>query len=264
MEQKAAGKYKDSTASYRSPLFPVSKKESKLRLMADVQELNKVTICDSALPPRIDDFAEGFVGQQIYGLLNLFAGYDGRVLAVKSRPMTMLSTIIGALRLTCLPQGATNSVLEFCKCTHHCLTEEIPDNGDVFINDVGAKGPFSDYNNKEMTPGIRRFVYEFATTVDRILVRMIYAGITVSGNKLILTVPRLHIVGTEVSKDGWHLSHGIVNWPNLESVTDVRSFLGTVGVGRKWIKGFSLIAKPLTLLTRAAVEWCEAPLQEVT
>jgi hypothetical protein len=45
----------------------VSKKESKLCLMADVQELNKVTIWDSALTPRIDDFAEGFVGCQIYG-----------------------------------------------------------------------------------------------------------------------------------------------------------------------------------------------------
>jgi hypothetical protein len=39
IEQKAAGKYEDSTASYQSPLFPVSKKESKLRLVADVQEL---------------------------------------------------------------------------------------------------------------------------------------------------------------------------------------------------------------------------------
>lgn len=177
---------------------------------------------------------------------------------MKSRPLTTLSTLIGALRLTCLPQGATNSVPEFCKCTNHCLSKEIPNNADVFIDDVGAKGPFSDYNNEEITPGIRRFVYEFATTVDRILVRMIYAGITASGKKLILAVPRLHIVGTEVSKEGWHLSHGIVskveNWPDLESASDVRSFLGTAGVGRKWIKGFSLIAKPLTLLTHASRE----------
>jgi hypothetical protein len=54
---------------------------------------------------------------------------------------------------------------------------------------------------------------------------MIYTGITASGNKLILAVPQLHIMGTEVSKDGWHLTHGIItkiiNWPELESVTDV-------------------------------------------
>ena len=222
--------------------------------MAGVEELNKVTIRDSALPLRLDDFAEGFVGCYIYGLFDLFAGYDGRILDIKSRPLTTLSTLLGPMRLTCLPQGATNSVPEFCKCTTHCLQEEIPATADVFIDDVGAKGPRTDYNNELIAPGIRKFVYEYATTVDRILVRMIHAGITASGKKLILAVPRLHIVGTEVSREGWHLSHGLAtkikNWPTLESVTDVRSFLGTAGVGRKWIRGFSLIAKPLTMLTR--------------
>ena len=61
-----------------------------------------------------------------------------------------------------------------------------------------------------------------------------------------------------VSKEGWHLEHGLVtknlNWGLLTSVTDVRSFLGTAGVGWKWIKGFSLIVKPLTQLTHLAVQ----------
>jgi len=86
----------------------------------------------------------------------------------------------------------------------------------------------------------------------------IESGITTSGKKLVLATPRLHIVGTIVSKDGWHLEHGLVtknlNWGPLTSVTDVRSFLGTAGIGRKWICGFSLIAKPLTLLTKTAVQ----------
>ena len=38
------------------------------------------------------------------------------------------------------------------------------------------------------------------------------------------------------------------------SVTDVHSFLGTAGVGRKWIHGFSLIAKPLMLLLKTVVQ----------
>jgi len=46
----------------------------------------------------------------------------------------------------------------------------------------------------------------------------------------------------------------ILNWGPLTSVTDVHSFLGTAGVGRKWIRGFSLITKPLTLLTKIAVQ----------
>lgn len=40
----------------------------------------------------------------------------------------------------------------------------------------------------------------------------------------------------------------------MESASDIQSFLGTAGVGHKWIKRFSLIAKPLTLLTHASRE----------
>ena len=79
-----------------------------------------------------------------------------------------------------------------------------------------------------------------------------------SGSKMGLMTPRLHIVGTVVSKEGWHLEHGfvtkILNWGPLMSVTDVHSFLGTAGVGRKWIHGFSLIAKPLMLLMKTVVQ----------
>ena len=133
------------------------------------------------------------------------------------------------------------------------MREEIPKYGGVFVNDVRLKGPTSNYDNEEVTPGIRCFVFEYATVLDCFLACFIEAGITASGKKLVLATPRLHIVGTIVSKDGWHLEHGLVtkilNWGPLTSVTDVRLFLGTAGVGRKWIKGFSLIAKPLMQLT---------------
>ena len=258
LDQKAAGKYEYSTASYRSRIFAVGKPKGGIRIVADVQELNRVTVRDAGLPPRTDDFAEGFVGHVIYGLADLFSGYDGRRLAVSSRPLTTFSCLIGPLRSCVLPQGATNSLPEFQRCTTHMLQDEIPKNGNVFVDDVGLKGPTSTYDDEEIAPGIRRYVYEYASTLDRFLTRFIQAGITASGKKLVLATPRLHIVGTIVSKEGWHLEHGLVtkilNWGPLTSVTDVRLFLGTAGVGRKWIRGFSLIAKPLTLLTKIAVQ----------
>ena len=258
LDQKAAGKYEYSTASYRSRIFAVGKPKGGIRLVADVQELNRVTVRDAGLPPRTDDFAESFVGHVIYGLADLFSGYDGRKLAVTSRPLTTFSCLLGPLRSCVLPQGATNSLPEFQRCTTHVLQDEIPKNGNVFVDDVGLKGPTSTYNEAEISPGIRRYVYEYASTLDRFLMRFIKSGITASGKKLVLATPRLHIVGTIVSKDGWHLEHGLVtkvlNWGPLTSVTDVRSFLGTASVGRKWIRGFSLIAKPLTLLTKTAVQ----------
>ena len=84
-DQKAVGKYKYSTASYHSRIFTMVKKETiKLQIVHNVQKLNKVTIWSAALPPYVNNFAEGLVGHVIYALVDLFAGYDGCVLSLKS------------------------------------------------------------------------------------------------------------------------------------------------------------------------------------
>lgn len=253
-EQVRNGKFEYSSASYRARQFPVLKKDGSLRLVQDLQPLNTVSIRDSALPPRTDDFAEKFIGKTIYGSADLFSGYDARRLAESSRPLTTFGSPVGPLRSTTLPQGYVNALPEFQRAVNHTLDDE--DEADGFSDDVGIRGPDDDYNNATI-PGnteIRQFVYEYATTLNRVLMRFEIAGITASGPKFILATPKLSIVGTVVSHEGWHLQHGLVSkilkWPALGSITDVRAFLGTAGVGRKWIKGFSLIAKPLTSLLR--------------
>jgi hypothetical protein len=198
LDQKAAGKYEYSAASYHSRIFTVLKKLG-LQIVHDVQELNKVTVRDSALPPCVDDFAKGLVGRVIYSLADLFAGYDSCILAVSLRPLTTFNSIIGLHRLTVLPQGATNLVPEFQRCIRHAHQEDIPENGDVFIDDVSVAGGTSMYDDKEVAPGIQRFVYEYATTVDQFLVWFITAGITASGWKFVLVTPKLNVVGTTVS-----------------------------------------------------------------
>ncbi|KAI0323385.1 hypothetical protein GY45DRAFT_1230783, partial [Cubamyces sp. BRFM 1775] len=57
----------------------------------------------------------------------------------------------------------------------------------------------------------RKFVYEYATTFDRVFRRLELAGLTASGTKLVLAAPQVQIVGSVVSHEGWHLSHGIVS-----------------------------------------------------
>ena len=47
----------------------------------------------------------------------------------------------------------------------------------------------------------------------------------------------------------------VLDWPRPQSVHDIRSFLGLASYYRKFIKGFSQIAKPLIDLTRGKVTW---------
>ncbi|KIJ44991.1 hypothetical protein M422DRAFT_251632 [Sphaerobolus stellatus SS14] len=66
IEQEQAGPFEPTTASYRSALFAVLKKLGLIRLVLDLQDLNAMVIRHSALPPRVEDFAEGLIGRAIH------------------------------------------------------------------------------------------------------------------------------------------------------------------------------------------------------
>ena len=69
-------------------------------------------------------------------------------------------------------------------------------------------------------------------------------------------------LGFEVSPRGIQASpekvRAIIEWPKPKSVHDVRSFLGLASYYQRFVRfvrGFSEMARPLTSLTRAGVEW---------
>src|SRR5260370_17970860 len=155
-----------------------------------------------------------------------------------------------------MPQGHTNSVAEFQCCTQHMIGTMYPDQAEVFIDDCAIKGPKSRYkeNTIKGNEQIRVFIWEYAKAVQDLLARVQESGATVSGSKMVLATPRLQLLGAEVALDGAHISHEVTaklaKWPTCKTPTEVRGFLGTVGVVRRWIRDFAKIAKPLMALTK--------------
>ena len=68
-----------------------------------------------------------------------------------------------------------------------------------------------------------------------------------------------HIVSVEGIRVDPAKIEAVVNWKPPRSVTEVRSFLGLVGYYRRFVKGFSVRASPLTKLLRKGVkfEWID-------
>jgi hypothetical protein len=253
--------YEQSTSSYSSPVFCVKKHDGKLRIVHDLQEMNRVTIRDAGLPPAMEEFIEAFAGQFCYGLGDIMGGYDKRELAEESRPLTTFDTPLGRFQLTRLPQGATNSVAVYQAQMMWILQDEIPEHVGVFIDNGGIKGPQSTYNGEvlEENPGIRKFIWEYAITLERILFRIEEAGLTISGKKFACCVPALDIVGHMVLKEGRRVSkqkkNKIKTWPTPQKVTELRGFLGLVTYVRIFIVNLSKKAAPLRQLTRKEAKW---------
>ena len=126
--------------------FDVVKKDGKsLCMVQSLEPLNKVTIQHSGVPPFTEQLAEHFAGRACSSMLDLYVGYDKQALAPSSRDLTTFQTPFGALRLTTLPMGWTNSVLIFHEDVTFILRNEIPDVTQPYINDVPIRGPASRY-----------------------------------------------------------------------------------------------------------------------
>ena len=94
----AAGVYEPSNSSYRSRWFCVAKKGGNaLRPVHSLEPLNKVTIRHSGVVPIPEHLAEQFGGRACGAMLDLFVGYDERLIAESSRDYTTFQTPFGAL-----------------------------------------------------------------------------------------------------------------------------------------------------------------------
>ena len=97
-EKIDADVYEPSNASYRSRWFCIVKKDGKsLRLVHSLEPLNKVTIAHSGLPPATEELASDFAGRACIGTLDLYVGYDERVIHELSRDLTTFQTPFGAI-----------------------------------------------------------------------------------------------------------------------------------------------------------------------
>jgi hypothetical protein len=157
--------------------------------------------------------------------------------------------------------GWTNPVPIFHDDVTFILQVEIPHVTIPYIDDVSIKGPTTMYQKIDdsyetipKNPGIRRFVWEHFENLNRVVQRMKYCGGTFSGPKLYLCVPEIFVLGHRCTPEGRLQDESRVStiwkWGPCQSLSEVRAFLGTVGVVRIFLKNFSLHAHPLIKITQ--------------
>ena len=146
------GAYERSNSLYHLCWFCVTKKKAAdLRMVHSLEPLNAITIQHSRVTPFTEEIAEQFAGRACGRILDLYVGYNKRVLAESSHDYTTFQSPYGALCLTKLPMGWTNAVPVFHDNVTHILQPEIPQFTIPYIDDVPVRGPTTMYQSQDGT-----------------------------------------------------------------------------------------------------------------
>jgi len=122
--------------------------------------------------------------------------------------------------------------------------------------------------NQILQPFLRKFVLVFlndiliySTTLEEHAQHLKLVLQTLQDHQLYLKLSKCSFAQSQLEYLGHTISsHGVatdldkisamLHWPTPTSITEVRAFLGLIGYYRKFVKGYGVIAKPLTAILR--------------
>ena len=220
-------------------------------------KLNSVTLYDTNLLPNIDEFSKEFVRCAIASLIDFFFRYNQLTLDLKCQDITVFDTSLGLLRMTTLPQGAMNSVIQFVKVIMTILEDIFPYIAMPFLDNINVKRLYTKYNNKEILPGVRRFVFKHIQMLDTTLERLEHIRACIN-TKSQFCHNGINIVGFICGYNRRSLASAkivkIIKWPPCQNTTKAKAFMGICVYYKIWVKDFVIIAEPIYRLLKKGAE----------
>ena len=240
----AQGFIRPSASPYGAPILFVPKKDGRWRMCIDYRALNKQTVKDQFPLPRIDALLERLGKATVFTKLDLASGYHQIAMEETSIQKTAFRTNRGQFEFLVMPFGLCNAPASFQRLMNKVFADKIGQFIAVYLDDILI---FSQ-NQEEHWQHIR-------WALEKLREAKLYGRL----HKCEFLKDQVDYLGFEVSPGGIRASPGkikaVIEWPRPKSVHDVRSFLGLASYYRRFVRGFSEMARPLTELTKAGVEW---------
>nr|GEZ80441.1 putative reverse transcriptase domain-containing protein [Tanacetum cinerariifolium] len=232
------GFIRPSTSPWGAPVLFVKKKDGTFRMCINYQELNKLTINNHYPLPRIDDLFDQLQGSSVYSKIDLRSGYHQLRVRDKDIPKTAFITRYGHYEFQFIPFGLTNAPAVFMDLMNRVCKLYLDKFVIVFIDDILIYS-----RNEEEHTNHLRIILQLRGN------EKLYAKFS----KCEFWIHIVQFLGHIIDNQGLHVDpvkiEAVKNWETPTTPTKVCQFLGLVGYYRRFIEGFSKIAKPLTKLT---------------
>ncbi|GJY41370.1 putative reverse transcriptase domain-containing protein, partial [Tanacetum coccineum] len=240
------GFIRPSSSPWGAPVLFVKKKDGSFRMCIDYQELNKLTVKNRYPLPRIDDLFDQLQGSSVYSKIDLRSGYHQLRVREEDIPKTAFRTRYGHYEFQVMPFGLTNAPAVFMDLMNRVCKPYLDKFMIVFIDDILIYS-----KNKE----------EHEEHLKQILELLKKEELYAKFFKCEIWISKVLFLGHMIDSKGIHVDpskiESIKGWTSPKSPTEIRQFLGLAGYYRRFIEGFSKIAKPMTKLTQKKVkfEW---------
>ncbi|GJV47520.1 putative nucleotidyltransferase, ribonuclease H [Tanacetum coccineum] len=233
------GFIRPSTSPWVAPVLFVKKKDGSFRMCIDYRELNKLIIKNLYPLPRIDDLFDQLQGSSTYSKIDLRSGYHQLRVRDEDIPKTAFRTRYGHYEFQVMPFGLTNAPTVFMDLMNRVCKPYLDKFVIVFIDDILIYS-----RNKEEHEDHLRIILELLKK------ERLYAKFS----KCHFWISIVQFLGHVIDSQGIHVDpakiEAVKNWASPTTPIEIRQFLGLAGYYRRFIKGFSKIAKPLTELTQ--------------
>nr|GEU87093.1 putative reverse transcriptase domain-containing protein [Tanacetum cinerariifolium] len=225
------GFIRPSSSPWGAPVLFVKKKDGSFRMCINYQELNNLTVKNHYPLPRIDDLFDQLQGSSVYSKIDLRSGYHQLRVQEEDIPKTAFRTRYGHYEFQVMPFGFTNAPT-------------------VFMDLMNL--------NKQEHEEHLKLILELLKK------KQLYAKFS----KCELWVPKVQFFGHVIDSQGIHVDpakiESIKDWASPKTATKIRQFLGLAGYYRRFIEGFSKIARSMTKLTQKKFKFDWGDKQEAT